>query len=374
MRAAGMDYARSRISKSDLEGDLRRVLEAFGGRYFTQESYAQAGGRYSTTTLKERLRCASWAELLETVLQVRPAPRVMVKRVRAPRPPTPRKRTRLTPESLLAELRATAAKSSSEALSYAEYRALGGSYSIGTFHNHIGGWQYAVSLVGRVDGSSHRRPHLTFTNEDLFAEMQRVWEILGRQPKSREMDEHGAPSHQTFRDRFGSWMRAVYAFCEDRGSADDHPEAPPPVGACEAADASEPLSSVVREQGTEHATAGALVIERTTPTVGTCEATDALAPLPSATQQGARHVAAGILVIQKATPRAPSLRLRFRVFQRDRFTCRACGRSPATQSGVVLHVDHIVPYSGPGETILDNLQTLCEQCNLGKSDSLASSE
>ena len=42
MRAAGVDYARSRISSSDLEGDLRRVLEAAGGRYFTQDFYIQS--------------------------------------------------------------------------------------------------------------------------------------------------------------------------------------------------------------------------------------------------------------------------------------------------------------------------------------------
>lgn len=68
------------------------------------------------------------------------------------------------------------------------------------------------------------------------------------------------------------------------------------------------------------------------------------------------------------TSRDPSLRLRWRVLQRDRFTCCACGASPALSPSVDLHVDHIVPWSAGGETVLENLQTLCSVCNLGKSN------
>lgn len=71
---------------------------------------------------------------------------------------------------------------------------------------------------------------------------------------------------------------------------------------------------------------------------------------------------------QKRTPRDPSLRLRFRVMQRDHFTCCACGASPAKKAGVELHVDHVLPWSRGGETVLENLQTLCSRCNLGKSN------
>lgn len=71
-----------------------------------------------------------------------------------------------------------------------------------------------------------------------------------------------------------------------------------------------------------------------------------------------------------STARDPSLRLRFRVMKRDNFTCCACGASPALQLGLVLHVDHIEPWSRGGKTIEKNLQTLCERCNLGKSNVL----
>lgn len=71
---------------------------------------------------------------------------------------------------------------------------------------------------------------------------------------------------------------------------------------------------------------------------------------------------------QAKTGRDPSLRLRWHVLQRDRFTCCACGASPALSLDVELHVDHIVPWSKGGKTILENLQTLCSVCNLGKSN------
>jgi hypothetical protein len=71
---------------------------------------------------------------------------------------------------------------------------------------------------------------------------------------------------------------------------------------------------------------------------------------------------------QPKTGRDPSLRLRWYVLQRDRFTCCSCGKSPALSLGVELHIDHIKPWSKGGETILENLQTLCSMCNLGKSN------
>lgn len=59
--------------------------------------------------------------------------------------------------------------------------------------------------------------------------------------------------------------------------------------------------------------------------------------------------------------------LRFSVLERDGFSCRACGRSPEG-SDVSLEVDHIRPISKGGKTEPSNLQTLCHDCNQGKSD------
>lgn len=60
--------------------------------------------------------------------------------------------------------------------------------------------------------------------------------------------------------------------------------------------------------------------------------------------------------------------MRYRVLHRDGFRCVKCGRCPATEPEVRLHVDHVLPWSRGGSSTEDNLQTLCAECNLGKSN------
>ena len=55
--------------------------------------------------------------------------------------------------------------------------------------------------------------------------------------------------------------------------------------------------------------------------------------------------------------------LRYEVLKRDGGECVVDGRKPPEWP---LHIDHIVPLSKGGKTTLDNLQTLCAECNLGK--------
>ncbi|WP_020394191.1 HNH endonuclease [Thiolinea disciformis] len=58
--------------------------------------------------------------------------------------------------------------------------------------------------------------------------------------------------------------------------------------------------------------------------------------------------------------------LRWQIFQRDHWKCVACGRR--SHDGAILHVDHIIPRSHGGSDKLENLQTLCNICNIGKSN------
>ena len=58
--------------------------------------------------------------------------------------------------------------------------------------------------------------------------------------------------------------------------------------------------------------------------------------------------------------------MRHEVFKRDNYTCVECGARK--EDGATLHVDHIIPVSKGGTDELDNLQTLCSDCNLNKSD------
>ena len=58
--------------------------------------------------------------------------------------------------------------------------------------------------------------------------------------------------------------------------------------------------------------------------------------------------------------------VRYDILKRDNYCCRICGST--SNDGVKLHVDHIIPVAKGGKTMRSNLQTLCDRCNMGKSD------
>lgn len=58
--------------------------------------------------------------------------------------------------------------------------------------------------------------------------------------------------------------------------------------------------------------------------------------------------------------------LRYDILKRDGYKCQICGVT--AKEGAKLHVDHIKPIAKGGKTVPENLQTLCDRCNLGKSD------
>lgn len=72
--------------------------------------------------------------------------------------------------------------------------------------------------------------------------------------------------------------------------------------------------------------------------------------------------------IVRSTARRSGLSLskRFTILQRDGSRCKVCGNSAAL--GAVLEVDHIIPVSDGGTDDMANLQTLCFDCNRGKSN------
>lgn len=143
-------------------------------------------------------------------------------------------------------------------------------------------------------------------NEKLFAALYELWIALGRQPAYSEVQSPSCPFHATtFERRFGSWRNALEAFVSYANSED----------------------------------------------------------LPSSTANGS-----SVPTPRKGTSRSPDMKLRFKVLQRDHFRCCACGASPSVTIGVLLQVDHITPWSKGGETVMENLQTLCESCNQGKTN------
>jgi hypothetical protein len=81
---------------------------------------------------------------------------------------------------------------------------------------------------------------------------------------------------------------------------------------------------------------------------------------------GAETAAEDVLPDPKTPREAISKSRRFDIMKRDGFRCRLCGGTQ--EHGLVLHVDHKVPLAKGGSNEDDNLWTLCEYCNLGKSD------
>lgn len=67
----------------------------------------------------------------------------------------------------------------------------------------------------------------------------------------------------------------------------------------------------------------------------------------------------------KSKRRAVSKKLRILILERDGYRCCLCGR---TAKETKLEVDHKVPVAKGGTDSLNNLWTLCIDCNRGKSD------
>lgn len=59
-------------------------------------------------------------------------------------------------------------------------------------------------------------------------------------------------------------------------------------------------------------------------------------------------------------------KLRLQIKERDLFTCCQCGNSVYDEPNLLLEIDHIIPISKGGLTVVDNLQTLCWKCNRSK--------
>lgn len=60
--------------------------------------------------------------------------------------------------------------------------------------------------------------------------------------------------------------------------------------------------------------------------------------------------------------------MRRKVMERDNYTCQCCGKYMPDEVG--LQIDHVVPVSKGGKTVLSNLQVLCSKCNGSKSNKM----
>lgn len=207
---------------------------------------------------------------------------------------------------LIADVRLVAKLLARNTLTIEEYNE-NGRFHATTLTRRFGSW----FIVLKMAGLQPSRSLLRNSDEKLFENLEEVWSVLGRQPKYSEMLKPLSKfSAGTYEKRFGTWRRALKVFVEY---------------------ISENKIEPVQEDGVR--------IE-----IKTIRS--------HRTQRGVNH------------------RLRFQVLRRDDFKCVSCGASPATESGVELQVDHVVPWAKGGETTLENLQSLCAKCNIGKSDTV----
>jgi hypothetical protein len=181
-----------------------------------------------------------------------------------------------------------------------------GKFHPSTLQRRFGSWFKMLELAELKPS----RSKLNISNDELFDNLQKVWIALGRQPRYSEMKNPLSKySSSTYDNRFGSWGKALVNFVEYINKEND----------------------IVDNYSIEDVS-------------------------NSDTSQNIKH----------KTKREISDRLRFSILMRDSFTCKKCGKSPLKESGVELHVDHVIPWSKGGETIPENLETKCKQCNLGK--------
>lgn len=227
-----------------------------------------------------------------------------------------RKPQMLSKEEVLADIKRVAEISGSASLTTEQYEQLG-RYSVPPVQRLFGEWRHALAAAGLQTSSSYKKP---LSQPELFENLERVWRALGRQPRQADLrDPISSLGHDIYCRRFGSWRKALEAFVEYMTQ--------PQVRLDETAKSDDPAPETERVTTNDAEASGS---------------------------------------------RTAGWRLRFLVMRRDRFSCIHCGASPSSEPGTVLVIEHVVPWSKGGLTVFDNLQTLCEPCNGGKSNLAAS--
>lgn len=122
-----------------------------------------------------------------------------------------------------------------------------------------------------------------------------------------------------------------------------------------------PISVPYPEYRFEYVSAGGNSSQRTNVTLNT-STIDALIEMLSEKIRFAKSAAG-----QRALM---TTKLRAFIKQRDNFACRECAASVAVEPNLLLEVDHMIPVSKGGLSVIDNLQTLCWRCNRTKSNNL----
>ena len=221
-----------------------------------------------------------------------------------------RKNPKIEAGELINDLKRVAGILNKKSVTQNEYKSLG-KYDSAPLVRTFGSWFKALEKAGL-----EKTRTLGVTNEEYFENLEEIWTKLGRQPNYAEIEKPFSKySAGAYEQRFGSWRKALEAFVEYA----NHGE-----------------SELTKKE----------------------EQKSLLSEKLDLKAQTTKH----------KTNRIINWRLRFIVMKRDNFKCKKCGRSPATDPIIILHVDHKIAWVNGGETVLENLETLCSKCNIGKSD------
>ena len=290
-----------------------------------------------------------------------------------------------TDEALLDELRRIAALlPADEPLTKTAYKRYRPKVATGTVRRRFGGWKEALERAGlghlyvgqTVSQKMKQQPARNLSNDDLIAELKRVHALVGKPYLTKDdFNRHSISSDVAIRIRFGSFRKGL----EVAGVA----KAPHKPRRFTDAQCFENLAIVWTRFGRapryrEIFEAPSTIQGKTYVDRWATWRKTVIAFVKWANSEGEEgHTVSEAdqptepePVIQKSRTEADCREvrpgLRFRVFMRDRFRCVACGRSPATHLNIELHADHKLAVAMGGKTTLDNLQTLCQDCNLGK--------
>ncbi len=241
-------------------------------------------------------------------------------------------------EVLIADLKKVSSKLKNDSITRGEY-AMHGKYHSATLENRFGSWIKAKEKAGLK-----RSKHPSISDEDYFKNIEEVWIKLGKQPHFSDMKiPFSKYSGSGYVHNFGTWRKALELF----------------------------IAYVNKEEKTTIEGEDSIILkESILPQVPIIEFPneELFSGFSDKTPLAKRSKSSQKLINTHKTKRQVNDRLRFRVMRRDNFKCQYCGRSPATDSKIILHVDHILPWSKGGETICENLRTLCSICNIGKGD------
>ena len=304
------------VSDEELLQDILRVKAIYGKETLTREEYKKYGKFGYNTFLRH---FGGWNQTLELCgLQINELQRAASKGAH--------NYACVTDEQLRDDLIRVANMLCKTTFSSGEYR-IHGEWSTSTYFKRFGTWNKALENAGLQPYK--QVPGKKIATEALYNEIERIWVKLGRQPTSTDVKKGvSVYSLHAFSRRFGSWRKALVAFITYVNGDDDN-------------NPTDKINGIM-------------------PSGSSARAKLNVRSKSNVTHELEHH--------KHKTHRDPNLRLRFKVLARDHFKCCSCGASPAKDSSVELHVDHIKPWSKGGETVLDNLQTLCLKCNLGKSD------